>query len=68
MSQIKRISERFFCQSGLFKCFQNTTFGIDQTFSLKLKNQLYGKWNNQIIQNSITVYWSYVASGSNSLK
>ena len=46
-----------FHQSYLFKYFQNTISGINQTFKLQLKNQLYRKWNNQINQTPINVNW-----------
>jgi len=50
------MGEPYKVKNSLFS--HNTTDSIDKTFCLKLKNQLYWKWNNQIIQNSITVYWT----------
>jgi hypothetical protein len=41
----------------LFKILQNTTYSIGRFFSLKLKNQLYGKIQNQISQDTVQVNW-----------
>jgi len=41
--QIKQNTERLFHQSGLFKIYHNTTSGMDEFFSLRLKIKVYGK-------------------------
>jgi hypothetical protein len=56
-SQIPQFTERFFHQSGLFKVFQDTRYGMDRFFILGLKNQLYGNEKDQIEEGTITVYW-----------
>ena len=52
---------------AFFKIRQDTTSGINIFSILRFKNQLYGNTKNQIEQDSIPVYWSYVASGLNYL-
>ena len=41
-SQIPQFTKRFFYQSWPFKCFQNTTFGINKIFNFRFEITIYG--------------------------
>ncbi|RLB88431.1 MAG: hypothetical protein DRH26_13585 [Deltaproteobacteria bacterium] len=53
-SQIKQNTERFFYQYYFFEYFQNTTSGMDEFFSLRLKIKVYGKNKSQKNQTPMT--------------
>jgi len=57
-SQIQQITERFFCQSGFFKIYHDTGYGMDKFFSFRFKIPYYGTVQNQILKSSITVNWN----------
>ena len=56
-SQIRQVTERFIHQSGLFKIFNDTRYGMDRFFSFRFKIQLYLTKLNQIDNASIQFYW-----------
>jgi len=56
-SQIKRISDRLFFQSGVLKNYHDTRFCMDRFFSSKFEIQIYGHKQSQKNQNLIQAYW-----------
>jgi len=59
-SQIPQFTKRFFYQSWPFKCFQNTTFGINKFFNFRFEITIYNHKQNQKNQSSVQLNWRYI--------
>ena len=55
-SQVRQFTERFFHQSGLFKIFPDTRYGMDGFSVSDLKFNWYGKNQNQKNQDPMKPY------------
>jgi hypothetical protein len=58
-SQIPKFTERFFNQSGVFKYFQNTTYGISKFSVSDLKINYMGTRRIKLDKTPLTVYWRF---------
>jgi hypothetical protein len=56
-NQIRQIPERFINQTGVFKIYHDTRYGMGKFFSFRFEIILYGINQNQKNQTPINFYW-----------